>query len=59
VKPTIDLINPFAHYEPGNIRWAWVGLQNDNKMHMKGSTASRKMKGHQHKASTMKRASTF
>ena len=59
VEFTIDRINPFAHYEPGNIRWAWVGLQNDNKMHMKGSTTSRKMKGNQGKANKLKRASTL
>ena len=32
---SMDRINPFLNYEPGNIRWAWVSLQVDNQMHEK------------------------
>lgn len=30
-KHTVDRIDPFGHYEPGNVRWATVAEQNANK----------------------------
>lgn len=29
---TIDRINPLGHYEPGNVRWATIQQQTDNRL---------------------------
>jgi hypothetical protein len=64
---SMDRINPFLNYEPGNIRWAWVSLQVDNQMHKKSRRfKKRSLKVHSAGAATnpnashaMKRAHTL
>lgn len=34
---TLDRINPFGNYEPGNVRWATWAVQRTNKRHRHGS----------------------
>ena len=69
---TMDRINPYLSYEPGNIRWAWVALQVNNQMRKKGTYAQfqgkqlqkmrhalKKSKPQSKAEGTLKRASTI